>query len=217
MILDSAPSAPNRRLPMRFLSHLPENPEFIEVCCLVAPTPCMCFDPNLIRPGTSLQICECNSVGDGLLGTTGSGRLPSVNSNLVILLIVRGPLVGSRSTPVVLPQHVAPADFVAAIASGGRRRSAGDTLGSTRRAAALGRLGREGDDTPQGPRDRTDCAGLPRENRVAPHIPRSASQRPLWRPGLALAIGLDRGRAGRTCGTSTHRLEEAYLLTSPAS
>ena len=173
------------------------------------------FDPNFIPPGTSPQICERNSVDDGLPGTAGSGRLPSVNSNLVILLIVRGPMLGSRSTPVVLPQHVVPADYVAAIASGGRRRSAGDTLGSTRRAAALGWLGQEADGTLQGPRDRTDCAGSPRENRAAPHIPRSASQRPLWRPGLVLTIGQERGRAGRTCKTSTHRLEGTCLLTSP--
>jgi hypothetical protein len=146
----------------------------------------------------------------------GSSRLRLVSSSLVVFLVLRGPVLGSSSIPVVLPQHAVPADYVAAIASGGRRRSAGDTLGSTRRAAALGWLGREGDGTPQGPRDTTDCAGSPRGNRAAPHIPRSASQRPLWRPGLALAIGLERGRAGRTCGTSTHRLEEACLLTSPA-
>jgi hypothetical protein len=90
---------------VRFLSHLPLNPEFVEIAGHMAPAQCMCFgryltlfDPNLTSPGAARQIDECGAVGDWLPGTAGYSRLCAVISNLAASPTILWRLLGSGSS-----------------------------------------------------------------------------------------------------------------------
>ena len=67
----------NRRLQVRFLSHLPVDPEFMGIAALVVPAHNVCGAPNVIPPGATPQVHEYGPLGDGLSGpAAGSSRLP---------------------------------------------------------------------------------------------------------------------------------------------
>jgi hypothetical protein len=91
----------NRRLQVRFLSHLPRMPEFIGLAAPMAPAHCVCVDPYVTPPEATPRVSECSTLGDGLLGIArGSRRLRPAISKLAMYVILLGPNLGSRSYPV---------------------------------------------------------------------------------------------------------------------
>jgi hypothetical protein len=102
----------NRRLPVRFLSHLPRKPEFMGFADLWLPQN-GCSDPSATPPRTSPQICERSSLSDGPPGTPDLRSLCPINSNLAVFIIAPGHQAGSRSDPLALDltlAHKGPTD-----------------------------------------------------------------------------------------------------------
>src|SRR5262245_34131166 len=94
----------NRRLQVRFLSHLPLVPEFMLVAALW-PQHNMCvltpICPQFTPSGATPQISECSPLGDGYPNTPGTSRPYASISNLTPFLAIPEPNLKCRSYALI--------------------------------------------------------------------------------------------------------------------